>query len=863
MQKKRIHLVCNAHLDPVWLWHWEDGLTEALSTFRVAADFCEQHRGFVFNHNEALLYRWVEEFEPALFKRIRKLVRQGRWHIAGGTYLQPDVNNTSGESHIRHYLVGRRYFTKKFGLYPETAYNFDPFGHAEGLPHILQGCGMAHYIFCRPDYGTYDLPLGAFRWQDRSGAQVIARRSDDHYLTNGRIVEQLDRFLVHYADEPETMILWGIGNHGGGPSQDEYAKLKRYIAEHPDCKWIESTTDRFFRNRLSHGDALPAVSGEIENSFPGCYTSMSRVKRAHRGSESLMASSERLAALAWWWGCASYPSKDLEVAWKDILFAEFHDILPGSGTPTVERDSLQLLAHAQEILRRQQARSLLSVLSQDASAKGGEVPVFVANPHGFPAEAQVEFELNLDDNASAIRHPEIHLSLNGRPVPCQRLQAEASCAGNWRVRLAAHINLRPWEIHRLDESFVNDRPQTDRLPKVNRTNLEFRNRHFHLRINPRTGLVDHLALPGGKTSLLRKGALAPVCFRDLDHSWTCGDPDKLKDHRVGTLAPGWDRPSDRFRLATRKETAALSPPAQDKWQNRKATAARPIRITEHGPLRTVVEALLVCGPSAVVRQYHIGHSDGSFEIRDRVLNNHRDTMLKLMLPLNLKIENSISEALYSAVVRKPSGCHEDRTNQRWVAVRGKQQNRPVYLAVLNTGSGAHSLTQDELALNVLRAPAYSSFNLNPNDEKLNNRFIPRQDQGEHELRFAFHIGRRFNETEISRAAALLNVPPVWQVYYPQPVKADPKRRASLTDTVVVNDNSVQIVALKKSEDGDDLIVRLQNTASRTRNIQVRVKPYRQAIRTAIDKYGLLTLAIRKGSGKLQWRRVNLVEQEIP
>ena len=91
MTKKRIHLVCNAHLDPVWLWHWEDGLTEAISTFRIAAEFCETHAGFVFNHNEAVLYHWIEQYDPELFSRIRDLVAAGRWHIAGGAWLQPDT----------------------------------------------------------------------------------------------------------------------------------------------------------------------------------------------------------------------------------------------------------------------------------------------------------------------------------------------------------------------------------------------------------------------------------------------------------------------------------------------------------------------------------------------------------------------------------------------------------------------------------------------------------------------------------------------------------------------------------------------------------------------------------------------------
>lgn len=107
---KKIHLVCNAHLDPMWLWEWEEGAAEAISTFRVAAHFCEQYDGFVFNHNEVTLYKWVEEYEPALFERIQRLVKEGKWHIMGGWYLQPDCNIPCGESIVRQALIGKQYF---------------------------------------------------------------------------------------------------------------------------------------------------------------------------------------------------------------------------------------------------------------------------------------------------------------------------------------------------------------------------------------------------------------------------------------------------------------------------------------------------------------------------------------------------------------------------------------------------------------------------------------------------------------------------------------------------------------------------------------------------------------------------------
>ncbi len=862
MAAKRIHLVCNAHLDPVWLWHWEDGLTEALSTYRTAADFCEANAEFVFNHNEVILYRWAQEYEPQLFKRIQRLVQKGQWEISGGAYLQPDVNNTSGESHIRQFLLGREYFEKTFGRYPRTAYNFDPFGHGEGFPQILAGCGMERYVFCRPDYGTYELPAGPFTWRDRSGTEIVARRSNDHYLTNGKFAEWGPDRLDRFGTEPVSMILWGIGNHGGGPSRDEYRAIKAYARQHPEYEFVESTIDRFFDDVLKQMDQLPLVQGEIQNSFPGCYTSMSRVKRGHREAESLMASTERLATLAWWWGTATYPEKALEIAWRDILFSEFHDILPGSGIPSAERDSVQMLGHAREILRRERLRSLQSLISRDGDGGRDEVPVFIANPHGFAVRQQVEFEVQLNSNAWAVSNPEVRLrGPKGEDVPCQRLLTEASCGDNWRVRLAATVDLQPWEVSRFDEYYINDKGKAPRLPQVSVRSLSFKTKTFALKINPRTGLIDHLSAPGARRSLVGKSAFQPACWADMDHSWTSGSPRQAKSHHIGSVSPPWDRaPAERFRLATREQVAELSPPPADKWKPASTTVARPINIIEHGALRTVVEAVFVCGASALARQYVIGHSDSSLEIRDRLFNNHRDTMIKLMVPLGFEVTDGVAETLYSAADRRPTRRHEEHTNQRWVAVRGKQADSPVHLAVLNTGSFGHSLTESELGLNVVRAPAYSSFNLNPDDERANARFIPRQDQGEHELSWQVMVGGRFNEPKVSRAAQVFNTPPVWQVYYPQAEHVERQRRLQVSDTVSVDDDQVQVVALKRSEKGGQLIVRLQNTSARERHVSLRVKPFRRKIKVRIGRYGLTTVAVKRGGKKLVWREADLVER---
>ncbi len=168
---RKLHLLCNAHIDPVWLWQWKEGAAEAVSTFRCAAEFCEEFDGFVFNHNEAVLYEWIEEYEPELFKRIRKLVKEGKWRIMGGWYLQPDCVMLTGESFLRQIELGHSYFKEKFGVIPDTAINFDPFGYTKGLVQILSKTGYKNYVFMRP-FGED----GDFLWKGFNDSQVFAHR---------------------------------------------------------------------------------------------------------------------------------------------------------------------------------------------------------------------------------------------------------------------------------------------------------------------------------------------------------------------------------------------------------------------------------------------------------------------------------------------------------------------------------------------------------------------------------------------------------------------------------------------------------------------------------------------------------------
>jgi len=201
--RKKIHLICNAHLDPVWLWEWEEGTAEALSTFRVAVDFCEAYDGYIFNHNEAFLYQCVEKYDNALFHRIQNLVRLGKWHIMGGWFLQPDCNMPSGESIVRQALLGRKYFKENFGAEPTTAINFDAFGHSRGLVQILRKSGYDSYIFSK----EIEVPAEEFIWAGYDGSEIPVHRSFELYFSRrGEARGKVEKWIRAHPGKKTGMV---------------------------------------------------------------------------------------------------------------------------------------------------------------------------------------------------------------------------------------------------------------------------------------------------------------------------------------------------------------------------------------------------------------------------------------------------------------------------------------------------------------------------------------------------------------------------------------------------------------------------------------------------------------------------------
>ena len=158
MRPRRVHMVGNAHIDPVWLWQWPEGYQEVRATFQSAIDRLEEYPDFVFTCDSIVFFAWVEETDPELFERIRARIAEGRWQVVGGWWVEPDCNIPSGESLVRQALYGQRYLRDRFGITATTGANVDSFGHNATIPQLLRGSGMDSYVFLRPGPTSSTLP---------------------------------------------------------------------------------------------------------------------------------------------------------------------------------------------------------------------------------------------------------------------------------------------------------------------------------------------------------------------------------------------------------------------------------------------------------------------------------------------------------------------------------------------------------------------------------------------------------------------------------------------------------------------------------------------------------------------------------
>ncbi len=451
-----IHVVAQAHIDPVWLWPWQAGLDETIATCRTACDLLDAYPEFIFNKGEAWAYSQIQRLDPALFARIAGHVRTGRWEIVGGWWIQPDCNQPSGFGMERQIDVGRRYLLEAFGAFPQVAYNVDSFGHAATLPGYLRAAGQRYYVMMRPQEHEMPLPARLFRWRGyATGPEVLTFRVANGYCT-GPIPGE-PHLLAALRGLPEgighTMCFVGVGDHGGGASAEmiEWVKARETALE--GCRVVFSSPGRFFAAVEAEMERIPRVTGELQYHAIGCYSAQRGIKTRVRRAEHLLRQAECVLPEQQ----VGPERAAIDDAWRKVCFNQFHDTLGGTCIPSAYPqcyDQLGGAAAAADEIIHCALRRRLDALPADPLQR-----IVLLNASDAAYDGYAEFEPWL--LWQAWEESWRLLDESGREVPCQSLRQEALVGPDFsgRGRLVFKVKVRAGELAvlRVDKSGVDRR----------------------------------------------------------------------------------------------------------------------------------------------------------------------------------------------------------------------------------------------------------------------------------------------------------------------------------------------------------------------------------------------------------------------
>ncbi|MBP3962051.1 glycoside hydrolase family 38 C-terminal domain-containing protein [Paenibacillus lignilyticus] len=812
----KLHLLSNAHLDPVWQWEWEEGAAAAVSTFRAAAEFCREYDGYVFNHNEVILYKWIEEYVPELFEEIQELVRLGKWNIMGGWYLQPDCNMPSGESIVRQMLHGRVYFSEKFGAKPTTAINFDSFGHSRGLVQLMRKAGYDSYLFMRPDDHTVG-PEREFRWIGFDGSEVMAHQTYFYNTLMGQARKSIEHWLSSHEGKPLGLMLWGVGNHGGGPSRVDLDEIGKLMEARSDVQIVHSSPEQYFAELTSQAADLPGHANDLNPRFVGCYTSIIRIKQKHRLLENELYVTEKMLSAAAIAGKLTYPREELQQSAYDLLTAQFHDILPGSSVQPAEDASLRLLGHGLEIVSRLKARAFFALASGQPKAEEGEYPILIYNPHPFPVSGVFACEFMLADQNWKDEFSMPVVYRDGKRIPSQPEKEHSNINLDWRKRAVFYAELAPSSMNRFDcrIEMLPAKPQPQL--EIDKQAIRFSNGRMEAVINTGTGLLDAYLVDG--FSYVKERAFQPVVVADNEDPWRMDtnrfEPDigsfQLMDKGAGSDFSGLRH--------------ALLPS---------------VRVVEDGAVRTVVEAVLAYQHSRLVLTYKLPKQGSELEVHVRVFWNEKDKMLKLSIPTTFSDASYLGQTVYGVQTLDTTG--QEAVAQKWTAAHSAEQQAA--LTLINNGTYGSDFKDGAIRPTLLRSPGYTTHPIMERPLIVQDRFSPRIDQGEREFTYWLNGGaadERLNA--IDREAVQRNETPYALSFFPS------GRGEKVKPLVILKDEVVQLGAFKQMERSDDYVLRLFEPTGSARETEVDIPMLGISCAVALAPFEVKTfrVSVREGT----------------
>jgi len=781
-KKFTIHFTANAHIDAAWLWRKKETVDVCYHTFSSVMNMYaargDETKNFAYSQSQAAFYEWMRDLYPDLFEQIKDKVKKGSWEIVGGMWVEPDCNLPDGISWSRQLLYGQKFFENNLGKRAKIGWNPDSFGYNWNLPMFLLNAGIDVFITQKIGWNdTNVFPYRVFWWEAPNGSRILTYFPFDYVNDISNPVGLVDWSRQFEANTGFTniMVLFGVGNHGGGPSIEMMKRIDK-LAKLDIYPNIEFGTADEYLSWLKKQDLqnIPTWKDELYLEYHrGTMTTQSDIKKANRENEVLLSNSEKFSSFANQLGLV-YPKDDLNDAWKIVLFNQFHDILPGSSINEVYIDAKKDYAEAKKIGNVVLTNALNKIAKNinTSQIKNGK-PVVVFNPLSWDRNDIVRLTVPNDNKIRKI------FDVNGNEILSQ--EVAKSKYGKEILFFAENVPSLGYKTFLITES-ENQSEKSSKKSLVNvalnnlsgvppqMIELALENDFFKLNIDAKTGWINQIFDKRNKRNLLTDSGNKLQLLEDKPSVW-----DAWNIGLTGVEFP---------------------------YKFRK------MEIIEDGSVMTVLRAYFDYLKPGTVKEFPTEDFPNSFFTQDIILYKKVDridfkmnvewfeekTMLKVAFPVNVYDSLATFEIPYGTIKRSTTlKAQADKGKWETPALRWADLSEKDFgISLLNKSKYGYDIKGNVIRLSLLRSPKWPDKSA---------------DMGFHEIEYSLypHSGN-VAQANIVRKGYEYNYPLL-------AVTSDTHDGKMLTEHSFLsleNDNIV-ITSIKKSEDGKSFVCQFYET----------------------------------------------------
>lgn len=792
-KKLHLFLLGHAHLDLAWLWPTSETWQVAQNTFESALNLSQDFPYLTFCHTTPALYEWIEEHRPDLFSKIQTQVKTGNWEIVGGMWVEPELNVIGGESIARQILYGQRYFKEKFGHYSAIAWLPDTFGFCATLPQFLRQGQIQYFVTQKLRWNdSTQFPHGFFQWQAPDGTQILSFMSAP--IGEGFDPLKITQYALDWQQQTgsdSAFWLLGVGDHGGGPTRDmlEIADRWQKSPVFPNVQFVKAGDYLKGLESELNPQTLPVWQDELYLEFHrGCYTTHADQKRLNRQCEILLYQVEVLSCLTAVLAEKAYPQVEIEKLWKQVLFNQFHDILPGTSIPEVFHEAnlrwQQVLEQGQQ-LREEALDTIASRLTLPPFPHPQALPLLLWNPLPWERSQVLSVQLPETHSWQILTLQGIELSSFWGEDGKTKFVVEGVPGMGYTVVWAV-----PAEAESIETALIASEEGEKKIQKEQHTSRNVQQKGDFCQINsldPKDWILDNHLL---RVEINPETGEIAQCF---DYSM---QQDILTKPQGNQLQFFQDQGQywDAWNIDPNYPDYPLSP-----------AQLIDIKWLECSPVRQAIQTTLKFNQSTFWQTYELTAQSPYLAIHTQVDWQEKHTLVKAAFPLTIQSNFATYEIPCGAIAR-PTHPQTPQEKAKW-------EVPALSWADLSDGNGGVSLINNckygydcqgsQLRLTLLRSPQWPHENA---------------DMGRHEFSYALYPhGGSWQKAATPRQSAEFNQPIAVKILSTLPKTSQLPAQFKFLQLDSVN---LMITALKKAEEGEDFILRCYESGGEEASVHV-------------------------------------------